>query len=62
MSKTNRWRPKDIDPSNPPSDPRQSNAAKGMITAGTGRCQKFGDKRMKRSKDFKRSWKNEDFG
>ena len=29
----------------------QNNVARGMILAGTGHAQKFGDKRLKRSKD-----------
>lgn len=39
--------------------PRQSNVAKGMILAGTGKAQVFGDKRKKRAKDKKNSWQKE---
>lgn len=34
-----------------PSKDSGSNVARGMIQAGTGRAQKFGDKRLKRQKD-----------
>lgn len=49
MSKTNHSR-----------QPRASNVARGMILAGTGRAQKFGDKRLKRQKDARA--KREAFG
>jgi hypothetical protein len=38
----------------------RSNVARGMILSGQGRKQVFQDRRMKRSKDRKRSWENDE--
>lgn len=45
--------------SHDPRPPRASNVARGMILAGTGKKQVFGDRRRKRSKDAKRSWQRD---
>jgi hypothetical protein len=43
-----------------PKVPR-NNVAWGMILAGTGKGQIMQDRRQKRSKDIKRSWKREEW-
>ena len=35
---------------------KRSNVARGMIIAGTGKAQKFGDKRLKRISNPKKAW------
>lgn len=42
-----------------PRPPRPSNVARGMILAGTGKKQVFGDRRRKRSKDARKSWQRD---